>query len=101
LAGMGGRLGGRLRRAPVRMVSRRKAFVPLSLPHCLLKHEFLLHLILARSHPGLTCSGKVIFRAGGSNATVVTADVKAGNSIVHVIDNVLLPSSRVLEAATA
>lgn len=45
--------------------------------------------------------GKVVFKAGGSNATVVIADVKAGNSIVHVIDNVLLPSSAALQAATA
>jgi uncharacterized surface protein with fasciclin (FAS1) repeats len=35
--------------------------------------------------------GSVIFDGIGSDATVVIADVEAGNSVVHVIDTVLLP----------
>ena len=34
--------------------------------------------------------GSVIFDGIGSDATVVIADVEAGNSVVHVIDAVLL-----------
>ena len=37
--------------------------------------------------------GSVIFDGIGSDATVVIADVEAGNSVVHVIDAVLLPFS--------
>ena len=37
--------------------------------------------------------GSVIFDGIGSDATVVIADVEAGDSVVHVIDAVLLPFS--------
>ena len=35
--------------------------------------------------------GSIIFKGYGSDATVVTPDVVAGNIVVHVIDTVLLP----------
>jgi uncharacterized surface protein with fasciclin (FAS1) repeats len=39
--------------------------------------------------------GKVLIKSAGDDATVVTPDIKAGGSIVHVIDKVLLPASLV------
>lgn len=41
--------------------------------------------------------GKVFIKASAcdTNAEVVTADIKAGKSIVHVIDKVLIPKSLV------
>lgn len=35
----------------------------------------------------------VVLTAPGSSATVISADVKASNGIIHVIDTVLLPAS--------
>jgi uncharacterized surface protein with fasciclin (FAS1) repeats len=36
--------------------------------------------------------GSVSFQGAGSSATVVAADIKAGMSVVHVVDDVLLPA---------
>lgn len=36
-------------------------------------------------------NGKVVIRGAGSKATVKTADVKVGASVVHIVGNVILP----------
>jgi uncharacterized surface protein with fasciclin (FAS1) repeats len=39
----------------------------------------------------LSESKGVVFKGAGSKARVVTADIKVGSSIIHVIDDVLIP----------
>jgi uncharacterized surface protein with fasciclin (FAS1) repeats len=36
--------------------------------------------------------GSVMFMGAGSSATVTVPDIKAGMSVVHVVDDVLLPA---------
>jgi hypothetical protein len=45
------------------------------------------------------CSGTVVVVGARNNATVVVADVAAGKSVIHVIDAVLLPPQKYVEAA--
>ena len=41
---------------------------------------------------GMSASGSdVAFFAGGTSANITSSDIKAGKSLVHIIDNVLLP----------
>lgn len=45
--------------------------------------------------------GSVIVKGAESSAKVISADVPAGNSVVHVIDTVLVPSSSQIAEAKA
>ena len=50
--------------------------------------------------PFLVCSPTVTIKGVANTVTVTTANVKAGNSIIHLIDGVLLPSApKKVEAA--
>ena len=42
---------------------------------------------------GLTHEGYTLTDASGGTATILNADIEAGNGVVHVIDSVLLPAA--------
>ncbi len=48
--------------------------------------------LLAGSSIGVTSGGQVLDAAGAtSNASIVAANIKASNGVIHMIDNVLVP----------